>query len=84
MRTSIGFPDLCLCSPYPRGAITTTIVDVRFVPKADDDNGSLKDKRPNIRPAAWRHQSRDPLNEAQVPFDFFFVPFFFMTVLLRV
>jgi hypothetical protein len=39
-----------------------------------------KDKRPNIGPAAWRHQSRDPLNEAQVPFDFFFVPFFFMTV----
>jgi len=68
----------------PKADIAEDRCDVRFVPKADDDNGSLKDKRPNIRPAAWRHQSRDPLNEAQVPFDFFFVPFFFMTVLLRV
>jgi hypothetical protein len=48
------------------------------------DNGSRKDKRPNIGPAAWRHQNRDALNEAHMPFDFdeLFLLFFFVAITL--
>jgi hypothetical protein len=48
------------------------------------DNGGRKGKRPNIGPAVWRHQNRDALNEAHVPFDFFelLLPFFFVAMAL--
>ena len=37
-----------------------------------------KDKRPNIRVrAVWQHQNRDDLNGAHMPFDLFFLFFFF-------
>ena len=40
-------------------------------------------KRPNIGPAALaRSKSCNALNEPYVPFDFFFVPFFFAITLL--
>jgi hypothetical protein len=55
--------------PGRRGAL---MLDVR---------ATLKDKRPNIGPAAWRHQNRDALNEAHMPFDFgLFLPFFFVAI----
>ena len=48
-----------------------------------DVRATLKDKRPNIGPAAWRHQNRDALNEAHMPFDFgLFLPFFFVAITL--
>src|SRR5215469_13952741 len=47
-----------------------------------NDNGGRKVKRPNMGPAAWRHQNRDALNESHVLFDFFFVPFFFFAMML--
>ena len=51
----------------------------QYEPSAD---GSRKDKRPNIRSAVWRHQNRDDLNGAHVPFDLFFWPFFFFAITL--
>jgi len=53
---------------------------------ACDDGGSRKDKRAEhwVRPA-WRHQSRDILSEAHMPFDFDFLLlcFFAMALLLE-
>jgi hypothetical protein len=48
---------------------------------AAGSGGRRKDKRPNIGPAAWRHQNRDGLDEAH--FDFFelLLLFFFITLL---
>jgi hypothetical protein len=53
---------------------------------ACDDSGNRKDKRPNTRSGRLATSNRD-LNGAHVPFDFFFMPFFFgvgVTLLLDV
>ena len=38
-------------------------------------------KRPNFVRPLGELKSRDALNEAHVPFDFFFVPFFFLVAI---
>src|SRR6266567_8130675 len=64
--------------------MTRTQIPKMFRTSTSNDNGSRKDKRPNIGPAAWRHQNRDALNEAHMPFDFdeLFLLFFFVAITL--
>ena len=56
--------------PRPVGDAVRTLVRDDALTTAAGNGRRGKDKRPNIGPAAWRHQNRYALNEAHIPFDF--------------